>query len=192
VALGRYLLAARTRCMAGAGAGTIHSMVDPSLRAGRAPSPPSEQDLPSGTVTFLFTDVEGSTALWEQRPGAMRDALARHDDLLRAAIAAHRGRVFKTVGDAFCAAFEIGPDALGAAVAAQRALLGQPWGEGAPLRVRMALHTGAAELRDDDYFGPPLNRAARLLAAGHGGQLLLTQATYDAVGVARAAGARAG
>ena len=131
--------------------------------------------LPTGTVTFLFTDIEGSTALWERYPEAMRQALARHDAILREAIAAHRGHVFKTIGDAFCAAFSTAPEALAAAAAAQRALHGESWGEVGPLRVRMALHTGAAELRDGDYFGPPLNRVARLLAAAHGGQALVSQ-----------------
>src|SRR5262245_20166284 len=122
--------------------------------------------LPSGTVTFLFTDIEGSTKLWEQHPQAMRSALARHDSILRQAIESHNGYVFKTVGDAFCAAFRTAADALAAALAAQHALIGEAWGETGALRVRMALHTGAAEERDGDYFGPTLNRAARLLSAG--------------------------
>src|SRR3989454_12654008 len=131
-------------------------------------------DPPTGTVTFLFTDIEGSTRLWEQHPEAMRHALARHDALLRQAIELHRGHVFKTMGDQFCAAFATAPDALAAALTAQQALGAEPWplpspprggggGGVGPLRVRMALHTGAAEQRDRDYFGPPLNRAARLL-----------------------------
>ena len=130
--------------------------------------------LPTGTVTFLFTDIEGSTALWERYPEAMRRALACHDAILREAIGARGGHVFKTVGDAFCAAFGTAPEALAAAAAAQRALHGEPWGEAGPLRVRMAVHAGAAELRDGDYFGPPLNRVARLLAAAHGGQVLVS------------------
>jgi predicted ATPase/class 3 adenylate cyclase len=130
---------------------------------------------PSGTVTFLFTDIEGSTKLWEKNPEDMRSALARHDRILRSAIEAHGGHVFKTVGDAFCAAFPTAPETLEAALSAQRALLvHEDWGEaGAPL-VRIALHTGSAEERDGDYFGPPLNRVARLLSAGHGGQTLLS------------------
>src|SRR5689334_7915182 len=138
-------------------------------------------DHPSGTVTFLFTDIEGSTKLWEHYPEAMRVALARHDDLLRAAIEAAGGYVFKTVGDAFCAAFWTAPDGLSAALAAQRALLAEPWGETGPIRVRMALHTGATEERDGDYFGPPVNRVARLLSAGHGGQTLLSGPTAELV-----------
>ena len=137
--------------------------------------------LPTGTVTFLFTDIEGSTRLWEERPEAMGEALARHDALLAEAIVAHGGYVFKTIGDSVCAAFDTAPDALRAALAAQRALHAEPWGESGPLRVRMALHTGAAEERAGDYAGPPLNRVARLLTIGHGGQILLSQSTYDLV-----------
>ena len=146
-------------------------------------------ELPSGTVTFLFTDIEGSTRHWEQHPEAMRDALARHDALLRDAVEAHRGYIFKTVGDAVYAAFDTAPDAVAAAAAAQRALQAESWGELGGLPVRMALHTGAAEERDGDYFGPSLSRVARLLAAGHGGQVLLSQPTYDLVRDELAAGA---
>ncbi|HZT40750.1 MAG TPA: adenylate/guanylate cyclase domain-containing protein, partial [Chthonomonadaceae bacterium] len=134
-------------------------------------------DMPSGTVTFLFTDIEGSTKLWEQHPEAMRSALARHDALLREAIEKHNGVVFKTVGDAFCAAFATAGEALAAALAAQQALQNEDWAETGALRVRMALHTGTAEEREGDYFGPPLNRVARLLAIGHGGQVLLSEVT---------------
>jgi predicted ATPase/class 3 adenylate cyclase len=138
-------------------------------------------ELPSGTVTFLFTDIEGSTARWEGRPEAMRVALARHDALVRATITEHHGHVVKTTGDGFHAAFARAPDALAAALAAQRRLAAEPWGEAGPIRVRMALHTGAAEERDGDYYGPPLNRAARLLATGHGGQVLLSETTAGLV-----------
>jgi predicted ATPase/class 3 adenylate cyclase/Tfp pilus assembly protein PilF len=137
--------------------------------------------LPSGTVTFLFTDIEGSTRLWDQHPEAMRVALAQHDTLLRAAIKQHNGYVFKTVGDAFCAAFYTAPDALKAALDAQLALQQQPCNETGMLRVRMALHTGVAQERDGDYFGPTLNRVARLQAIGHGQQTLLSQITYQLV-----------
>jgi predicted ATPase/class 3 adenylate cyclase/tetratricopeptide (TPR) repeat protein len=135
--------------------------------------------LPSGTITFLFTDIEGSTKLWEQHPDAMRAALARHDALLRQAIEDNSGVVFKTVGDAFCAAFATAPDALSAALAAQCALHAEPWPDALSLHVRMALHTGTAELRDNDYFGQPLNRVARLLGTGHGGQVLVSAATQE-------------
>ena len=137
--------------------------------------------LPSGTVTFLFTDIEGSTRMWERAPGTMAGALARHDAVLRACIDSHDGHVFKTVGDAFCAAFHTAMNALAAACDAQRALAAERWPDDATIRVRMALHTGAAEVRDDDYFGQPLNRVARLLSAGHGGQVLLSLATQELV-----------
>jgi predicted ATPase/class 3 adenylate cyclase len=135
---------------------------------------------PTGTVTFLFTDIEGSTRLWESNTQAMQEALARHDELLRTAIEERGGYVFKTVGDAFCAAFGTATDATEAALAAQRALLEEGWAEevGA-IKVRMALHSGAAEERDGDYFGPPVNRVARLLSAGHGGQVLLSNAAQE-------------
>jgi TolB-like protein/class 3 adenylate cyclase/Tfp pilus assembly protein PilF len=136
-------------------------------------------DLPTGTVTLLFTDIEGSTRLWEAHAEAMRAALARHDALLRHCIGDHNGHVFKTGGDAFCAAFHTAADALAAALEAQRALHREPWPEAAKLRVRMALHSGAVDMRDGDYFGAPLNRVARLLAAGHGGQTLLSESTHD-------------
>src|ERR671912_855762 len=132
-------------------------------------------------ITFLFTDVEGSTSLWERKPQAMSEALSRHDEILRTAIEAHNGHVFKTVGDAFHATFSAAPDALRAALEAQRALLHESWDLTGPLRVRMALHTGAAEERDGDYFGPSLNRVARLLSAGHGGQILMSLTTEELV-----------
>ena len=137
--------------------------------------------LPSGTVTFLFTDIEGSTSRWERQPEAMGVALARHDALVRVAIHGHGGHVVKTMGDAFHAVFARAPDAVAAALDAQRRLQAEPWGEIGPIRVRMAVHTGAAEERDGDYYGPPLNRAARLMSAGHGGQVLLSQSTYELV-----------
>src|SRR6476469_8573047 len=98
--------------------------------------------MPGGTVTFLFTDIEGSTKLWEHHAAAMQAAVAQHDALLRAAIEAHGGYVFKTVGDAFCAAFATAAQALAAAIAAQHALHGTEWGPTGRLKVRMALHTG--------------------------------------------------
>ena len=134
-----------------------------------------------GIVTFMFTDIEGSTKLWEAHPEVMRAALARHDALVRMAIVGANGFVFKTVGDAFCAAFAMAPDAVSAVLAAQLAIVTEPWPEATPISVRMALHTGAVETRDGDYFGPALNRVARLLSAGHGGQSLLSQPTYDLV-----------
>jgi len=135
---------------------------------------------PTGTVTFLFTDIEGSTKLWEHHPEAMQKALARHDELLRQIIATHKGYVFKTVGDAFCAAFATTAEALQAALRIQYALSEEAWGN-TPIKDRLALHTGAAEEREGDYFGPPVNRVARLLSAGHGGQILLSSATQELV-----------
>jgi predicted ATPase/class 3 adenylate cyclase/Tfp pilus assembly protein PilF len=135
--------------------------------------------LPTGTITLLFTDIEGSTQLWERFPEAMRLALARHDHLLRTAIESHGGVVFKTVGDAFCAAFPTASAGIRAALEAQLSLLREAWQETGPIRVRMALHTGETEERDSDYFGPTVNRVARLQSLGHGGQTLLSQATFE-------------
>ncbi|MDQ3496322.1 MAG: tetratricopeptide repeat protein [Actinomycetota bacterium] len=137
---------------------------------------------PTGTVTFVFTDIQGSTAMWERDAEAMRLALARHDAILRRLIEKHGGHVFKMMGDACCAAFPTAPDALDAALDAQRALFAEQWDKIGSLRVRIALHTGdVTEERGEDYFGPPLNRVARLLAAGHGGQVLLSMATQELV-----------
>ena len=119
---------------------------------------------PSGVVTFLFTDIEGSTRRWEADAAAMRAALLAHDEVLRSSIEAHDGFLFSHTGDGVAAAFASPRSAIDAAVAAQRAL---------ELPVRMGLATGEAELRDGDYFGTVLNRAARVMAAGHGGQVLL-------------------
>jgi class 3 adenylate cyclase len=137
---------------------------------------------PSGTVTFLFTDIEGSSRMWEKRPAEMHAALARHDEILLSTMEGHGGFVFKTVGDAFCAAFPTALGAVESALEAQRTLFWEDWNEqiGA-LRARMALHTGAAHERDGDYFGPPLNRVARLLSAAYGGQVLLSAATQELV-----------
>ncbi|MCC2627146.1 MAG: adenylate/guanylate cyclase protein, partial [Thermomicrobiales bacterium] len=137
-------------------------------------------ELPRGTVTFLFTDIEGSTRLWEQNRAAMATAVERHLALLDAAIAAHGGIHFKTVGDGIQAAFPTAPRAMAAALDGQRAVLAEDWrGVGEP-RVRMALHAGeAAPDAHGDYLAAPLNRLARLLAVGHGGQILLTQAVQQ-------------
>ncbi|MBA2564423.1 MAG: tetratricopeptide repeat protein [Gemmatimonadetes bacterium] len=127
----------------------------------------------SHTVTFLFTDIEGSTALWEAHPERMSDVIARHDALLARTVVEAGGHVFKTVGDAVFAAFGRTVDAVAAALAAQREIAAIPWAVG-PLRVRMAIHAGTAELREGDYFGSTLNRVSRILGAGHGGQVLLS------------------
>ncbi len=135
--------------------------------------------MPSGTVTFLFTDIEGGTRRWQEEPEPMSVAVTRHDDILRDGIAQHRGVVFKTVADAFCVAFASVDEAVAAALDTQIALAGEPWPTRDPLRVRMALHTGGAELRDDDYFGPTLNKVARIMATANGGQTLLSTVTAE-------------
>ena len=128
---------------------------------------------PAGVVTFLFTDVEGSTRRWEADADDMRVALAAHDEVLRTAIQAHGGWLFKHTGDGVCAAFASPRSAVDAAVAAQREL---------ELPVRMGIATGEAEPRDGDYFGAVLNRAARVMAAGHGGQILVAESTAGLLG----------
>ena len=136
--------------------------------------------IPVGTVTFLFTDLEGSTRSWEQQGRAMSTALARHDAIVRQSCAGNNGYVFKTLGDAFCVAFGAAHDALAAAIDLQFGLLAEDWqaiGMATPLSLRLALHTGPVETRDGDYFGPTLNRTSRLLATAHGGQSLLSEAT---------------
>jgi len=142
---------------------------------------------PTGAVTFLFTDIEGSTQLWQKDRAGMETALARHHAILKTAISDHAGYVFQIVGDAFCAAFATPTEGLLAALAAQRALLNEAWGELGRIRVRMALHTGAAEVQPADYTageyrsGITLSRAARLLSAAHGGQVILSQVTAELV-----------
>ena len=127
---------------------------------------------PSGTVTFLFTDIEGSTRLWLHGEQAMRAAVARHDQLLRSVIAEHGGTVFSTMGDGVAAAFSVASSAVAAAVAAERLLAEEAWPTVTPILVRMGLHSGEAELRDGDYFGTAVNRAARLMAVGYPGVVL--------------------
>ncbi len=134
---------------------------------------------PTGVVTLVFSDIEGSTQRWERDRDAMASALARHDLLMRDAIERAGGYVFKTVGDAFCASFSIPEQAVAAALAAQRALLAEDFSAVDGLRVRIALHVGPAEERAGDYFGPSVNRVARLLATGHGGQVLLSGAVAE-------------
>jgi len=138
-------------------------------------------DLPSGTVTFLFTDIEGSTQLWEQHPEAMDRALARHEAIVREAVGACKGHVFKALGDGFCCAFAEAGEAVAAALATQRSLQAEGWDPQAALRVRMALHTGPAEERSGDYFGLALNRVSRLLSCAHGAQTVVSRATCELV-----------
>ena len=138
-------------------------------------------EAPTGTITFLFTDVEGSTRLWQQHPQAMREALAQHDRIVRDAIETNDGYVFSTGGDSFATAFAGPIDAMRAALDAQHALSLADWGEVGALKVRMALDTGLAEHRDGDYFGPPLNRVARIEEQGAGGQILVSNTTADLI-----------
>jgi class 3 adenylate cyclase len=138
--------------------------------------------LPTGMVTFLFTDIEGSTPLMQRFPQAMPRALARHHAILQDAIRAHDGWVFNIIGDAFCAAFANASDAARAALAAQRGLREEAWGETGALRVRMGIYAGEAETRGDDYISNlTLVRVQRLMSAGNGGQILLSTTAADAV-----------
>jgi predicted ATPase/class 3 adenylate cyclase len=134
------------------------------------PEPASE------TLTFLFTDIEGSTRRWERFPHAMKHALERHDAILQAAVTASNGRVVKATGDGLMAVFTSAADGVRACLTAQRGLTDEPWQETGALRVRMGLHAGEAQIRADDYFGPAVIRTARIMAVGHGGQVLLSAA----------------
>jgi predicted ATPase len=138
-------------------------------------------DLPSGTVTFLFTDIEGSTRLLTRLRGRYAEVLAEHQRLLRAAFSEYDGREVHTEGDAFFVAFARATDAVAAAIAGQRALASERWPEGVDVRVRMGVHTGQAEVRLDDYVGLDVHRAARICAAGHGGQMLISSSTRELV-----------
>src|SRR5258708_25218852 len=141
------------------------------------------QPFPSGTVTFLFTDIEASTKLWEQFQGAMKTALARHDEILRQAVESNGGRIIKTTGDGVHAAFDAGVNGIAASLTAQRALIEEKWDPIKPqaIHVRMGLHTGEPEVRGGDYYGTVLNRASRLMSIGHGGQILVSATTADLV-----------
>ena len=138
-------------------------------------------DEPSAVATFLFTDIEGSTRLWEREPERMREAMARHDALAREAVESHGGEVVKKTGDGLHAVFEDPLDALAAAVELQRALARLEDSAGVALRARCGMHAGIVERRDDDYYGSPVNRAARIMAAAHGGQVLLSEEVAEAV-----------
>src|SRR2546422_947146 len=127
-------------------------------------------ELPAGVVTFLFTDIEGSTRLLERHPREYAQALLRHDELMRSAVVAGPGVVFETIGDAVYGAAEGGGAGVTGALMAQRQLGGGCGGGLPPIRVRMAIHAGEVEIRGSHYFGPALYRCARLLALGHGGQ----------------------
>ncbi len=138
-------------------------------------------DEPSTVLTFLFTDIEGSTSKWEEQPELMAQAVAGHDTLLRDAVQGHGGHIVKTTGDGIYAAFPTPEDGLGAVIDIQLGLLDPATTAGLPLRVRCGLHTGAVHARDNDYFGPTINRTARIMGAAHGGQVLVSQAIADAM-----------
>ena len=137
---------------------------------------------PSAVTTVLFTDIEGSTRLWEREPERMRPALACHDAIARAAVETHRGTVVKTTGDGIHAVFDDPLDAVEATLQLQQALLDPGATAGIPLRVRCGLHLGVVERRDNDVFGAPVNRTARIMAAAHGGQVLVSKAVADLIG----------
>jgi predicted ATPase/class 3 adenylate cyclase len=140
-----------------------------------------QPDWPTGTVTFLFADIENNTTLWQQHQAAMATAMAHYHDLLSQAVARHNGVVFKTTNDRMCAAFADAPNALAAALEVQRLVRNARWEPIDALPVRSVLHTGTAEPRDGDYMGLPLVHSESLLAAGHGGQILLSQVTWQLV-----------
>src|SRR5258706_2978490 len=138
--------------------------------------------LPTGTVTFLYTDIEGSTPLWEREPDQMRMALEKHHAILHEAIASCGGHVYKVIGDSFQAAFDVSSQAVRAALAAQRALAAESWPTSTALRVRMGLHVGHAKAQGDDYATThTLNRVARIMSAAHGGQILLSEAMAELI-----------
>ena len=138
-------------------------------------------ELPTGTVTFLFTDIEGSTQLLRRLGPAYAKVLSEHQGIVRAAMAAHDGREVDTQGDSFFLAFRRGKDAVAAAVAIQRDLAAHAWPEGGAIKLRMGLHTGEPQVGENRYVGMGVNKAARIGAAGHGGQVLVSRTTRDLV-----------
>ena len=179
---GALLPGARSSLVAQGASGSQNALPWPfHCRVLTTVTPPADPSLPTGTVTFLFTDLEGSTQLWEDEPERMRPALARHDALVRAAVVSNGGTVVKMTGDGVYAAFDDPVGALAAAVAIQRAFVDSGTTGGLALRVRGGVHLGAVERRDDDYFGGPVNRASRIMSAAHGGQILLSKAVVDHV-----------
>jgi class 3 adenylate cyclase len=139
---------------------------------------------PSGTVTFLFTDIEGSTALWERDAAAMQAMVEQHDGIVRAAVTEHGGVVFSTTGDGFAVAFDRAGDALSAALATQAELTSVIWPAELAVRVRIGIHTGEVQERGGDYFGPPVNRAARIMGAAPPGDILVSATTASLLGAA--------
>src|SRR5919202_190704 len=146
--------------------------------------------LPTGTVTFVFTDIEGSTRLLKRLGSRYGDVLADHRTILRAAVRAHRGEEVDTQGDSFLFAFARADEAARAAIDGQRALAAHEWPSGAELRVRMALHTAEPSSSDEGYFGLGVHRAARIMAAAHGGQILASLAAFSVLADAELDGAR--
>ena len=140
-------------------------------------------DLPSGTITYLFTDVDGSTPLWQQHPDEMKGVMASHDSLIMSAVEANGGTVVRPrgEGDSIFAVFRRASDAVEASCQAQQLLLQETWPADISLHVRMALHTGESELREHDYYGNAVNRCARLRSIAHGGQILISEATVQLV-----------
>ncbi|MDH3683663.1 MAG: winged helix-turn-helix domain-containing protein, partial [Acidimicrobiia bacterium] len=138
--------------------------------------------VPTGTVTFGFSDIEGSSRLWAANRQQMATAVARHDEIVRAVAAEQSGHVFATGGDSFGVAFHRAGDAARWAVDLQQAMAAERWPDGTEIRVRIGLHTGEVEERADDYFGPAVNLAARIAAAGHGGQILVSRITAALLG----------
>ena len=137
--------------------------------------------LPTGTVTFIFTDIEGSTSKWERFPLLMKKALVRHDEILKRTINLYNGYTFKTVGDAFCAAFETAIDAVRAALSIQLETKAEKWTVPDPIKVRIGIHTGEAVERDGDYYGQPVNRTARLESTCYGGQTVMSLVTTELI-----------
>jgi predicted ATPase/class 3 adenylate cyclase len=144
--------------------------------------PDAPRDSLAGSVTFLFTDIEGSTRLWEQDAARMSQALAAHDALAKRAVESRGGRVVKMIGDGMHAVFASPLNAIEATIDLQRALASSAATAGVELRVRCGLHAGSVEFREGDYFGTPVNRAARIMSAAHGGQILVSQAVADVLG----------
>ena len=137
--------------------------------------------LPEGTITFMLTDLQGSTQAWERQPKAMRSAMVRHDEIIASTVRMHRGELVEAgrEGDSVLAVFRTAASAAECALEIQKSFATETWPDGLDLRVRVALHTGEAQLRDGHYFGPALNRCARLLAACHPGQILVTKVTEE-------------
>ena len=163
------------------------AIAENGLRSNGAAPPPTTDDIPgdvgppTGQVTFLMTDIEGSTRLWDNAPAAMRESLQRHDRILKETIEGAGGYVFCRAGDSFAAAFADPTTAFGAAVESQQTLRNTDWPVGAELRVRMAIHVGEADERDGNYFGPSLNRCSRLLRLCAGGSIALSDIARDEV-----------